>query len=106
MYKKKKESGIFYLVQYNEKVKILLSPTLPAPYFLSPFFNIFVTHPPKINELDTVVTPTPVLWPWQPPKIWNVLHGQVNSGNHGQFHIKNQMTWWSNMVWNTWCADI
>ena len=23
------------------------------------FFKTFVTHPPKINELDTVVTPTP-----------------------------------------------
>ena len=72
MYKNKQESGISYLVQQDEKVKILMSPTLPPPYFLSPFFKTFVTHPPKINELDTVVTPTPVLRPWQPPKIWNV----------------------------------
>ena len=72
MYKYKQESGIFYLVQLDEKVKILLSPTLSPPYVLSPFFKTFVTHPPKINELDTAVTPTPVLRPWQPPKIWNV----------------------------------
>ena len=49
-----------------------LSPTLPPSYFLLPFFKTFVTHPPKINELDTVVTSTPVLRPWQPPKLWNV----------------------------------
>ena len=72
MYKNKQESGISCLVQQDEKVKILLSPTLPLHYFLSPFFKPFVTHPPKINELDTVVIPTPVLRPWQPPKIWNV----------------------------------
>ena len=40
------------------------------PYFSSPFFKTFVTLPPNINELDTVVTPTPVLRPWH-PKIWN-----------------------------------
>ena len=34
-----------------------------TPNFLSPLFKIFVTHPPKINELDTVVTPTAVLRP-------------------------------------------
>ena len=28
-----------------------------TPYFLSSFFKTFVTHPPKINELDSVVTP-------------------------------------------------
>ena len=27
------------------------------PYFLSPFFKTFVTHPNNINELDTVVPP-------------------------------------------------
>ena len=38
-----------------------------APYFLSPLFKTFATHPPKINEFDTVVTPTLTT-----PKIWNV----------------------------------
>ena len=63
VYRNKQESDLFYLVQLDEKVKILLSSTLPPPYFLSPFFKTFVTHPPKINELDNVVTPTPVLRP-------------------------------------------
>ena len=58
-----KESGIFYQAQQDKEVKILLSPTLPPPYFLSPFFKDFVTHPRKINELDTAVTVTPVLRP-------------------------------------------
>ena len=53
----------FLSSQQHKKVKILLSPTLPPPYFLSPFFKTFVTHPLNINELDTVVTPTPVLRP-------------------------------------------
>ena len=34
-----------------------------TPLFLSPFFKTFVTHPPKISELDTAVTATPVLRP-------------------------------------------
>ena len=55
-----------------------LSPTLPPFYFLLPFFNTFVTHPPKINELDTVVTSTPVLRPWQSPKLWNVHQCSVS----------------------------
>ena len=42
--------------QWHKKVKILLSPTLPSPYFSLPFFKSFVTLPPNINELDTVVT--------------------------------------------------
>ena len=35
-----------------------MSPTIPPspPHFLPPFFKPFVTHPPKINELDTAVT--------------------------------------------------
>ena len=88
VYKNKQESDIFYLVQKDEKVKILLSPTLPPPYFMSPFFKNFVTHPPKINELDTVVTPTLVLRPLQPPKIWNVQLSYSNSPgkNFGQMH--------------------
>ena len=43
----------FFIEYSGQKVKILLSPTLPPPYFLSPFFKTFVTHPPKINELNT-----------------------------------------------------
>ena len=35
-----------------------------TPYFLLPFFKTFVIHPPKINDLDTVVPP--------PKKKWNV----------------------------------
>ena len=67
--------GTFFSSQWHKKVKILLSPTLPPPYFLSPFFKTFVTHPNNINELDTVVTPTLVLRPWHPLKIWKVhLH--------------------------------
>ena len=62
----------FFVESVAQKVTILLSPTLPPPYFSSPFFKTFVTHPPNINELDTVVTPTPVLRPWYPLKIWNV----------------------------------
>ena len=38
-------------------------PSTPPPHFLSPFFKTFVTHPPQINELDAVVTPTPLLRP-------------------------------------------
>ena len=63
MNKIKEESGIFYRVQQDEKVKILLSPTPPPPYFLSPLFKTFVIHPPKLHELDTAVTPTPILRP-------------------------------------------
>ena len=49
----------------------MLSPTFPPPYFSSQFFKIFVTHPPNINELDTVVTP-PLSSDPDTPKIWNV----------------------------------
>ena len=58
---------------------MILSPTLPPPYFLSPFFKTFVTHPPKINELDTVVTP-PLSPTLTTPKIWNVHQGGVGGG--------------------------
>ena len=59
--KNKQESCILLSTVGQKSYKIWLSPTLPPPYFLSPFFTTFVTHPPKINELDTVVTTTPVL---------------------------------------------
>ena len=39
------------------------------PSFWSPFFTTFVTHLPKINELDTVVTITPVPDPDTPSKF-------------------------------------
>ena len=51
-----------------------MSPTLPSPYFSSPFFTTFVTHPPNINEWDTVVTATAVADP-DTPRIWNVHLG-------------------------------
>ena len=44
-----------------------------TPHFSSQFFKIFVTHPISINELDTVVTPTPVLWPWHPQNLERAL---------------------------------
>ena len=66
-------------IKINRKVAFLISTVgrksqnmvvtpPPPPYFLSLFFKTFVTHPPKINELDTVVTPTPVLRPLTTPQ--------------------------------------
>ena len=55
----------------------LLSPTLPPPYFLSPFFKTFVTHPPKISELDTVVTTPLSSDPDNPPKFGTCTNGGV-----------------------------
>ena len=34
---------------------VVIHPSTPL-FFVAPFFKTFVTHPPKINELDTVVT--------------------------------------------------
>ena len=60
--KNKQESGIF--IEYRRTKDIVVThPFTPPPNFLSPFFKPFITHPPKINELDTVVTATPVLRP-------------------------------------------
>ena len=69
------------VLKINRKVAFLLSTVgqksqntvvshPSTPHFLSPFFTTFVTHPPKINELDTVVTnTTPVLRPWHLSKF-------------------------------------
>ena len=68
-----------------KKSKYCCHPPFHPPIFLSPFFKTFVTHPPKINELDTVVTPTLILRPLQPPKIWNVqkhFYGLVDKLNN------------------------
>ena len=63
----------FLLNTVGQKSKYGCHPPFhPPPHFLSPFFTNFVSHPPKINELDTVVTITPVLRPWHPLKIWNM----------------------------------
>ena len=67
--KNKQESGNFYRVQWDKKSKYCCHPPFHPPYFLSPFFKIFVTHPPKINDLDTVVTATPVLRPDIPQNL-------------------------------------
>ena len=68
---------VAFFMEYSKtkRSKILLSPTLPHPPFLSPVFKTFVTHPPKINELDTAVTATPVLRPDTPQK--NLERAQV-----------------------------
>ena len=66
-----KKVALFIEYSTDKKVKILLSPTLPTPMFLSPFI---VTHPPKINELVTFVTATPVLRHWHPPKVWTCTY--------------------------------
>ena len=52
---------VAFFIEYSrtKKVEILLSPTFPPYYLLSPFFKPFVTHPPKLNELNNVVTPPP-----------------------------------------------
>ena len=67
--KNTQESDIFYRVQKDKKVEILLSPTLPLPYFLLPFFKTFVTHPPKINELKLLSSLPLSSDPDTPPKF-------------------------------------
>ena len=63
---------VTFFIEYSraKKSKYCCHPPFhPNTYFLSPFFKTFVTHPPKINELNTVVTPTAVLRPWHPSKF-------------------------------------
>ena len=52
-----------------KRSKIVVTYPPPPPNFSSPIFKTFVTHPPNINELDTVVTATPVRRPWHPAKF-------------------------------------
>ena len=66
----------FLLTTVGQKIKILLSPTLPPPYF-----KTFVTHPPKINELDTVVTATPCPPTLTPPNLERALTITLFSGS-------------------------
>ena len=53
-----KESGIFLSSTARQKNQNIVVTHPSTPLFLSPFFKNFVTHPPKINELDTAVTAT------------------------------------------------
>ena len=62
---KNQESGIFLSSTVGRKSQNIVVTHPSTPYFMSPLFKTFVTHSPKINKLDTVVTPTPVLRPWQ-----------------------------------------
>ena len=53
----------FLSSQWHKKSQNTVVTHQSTPYFSSQFFKTFVTHPPNINKLDTVVTPTPVLRP-------------------------------------------
>ena len=53
----------FYIDYSRIKSQNIVVTHPSPPYFLSPFFKTFVTHPLKINEFNTVVTDTPVLRP-------------------------------------------
>ena len=57
----------------------IMSPTLPPPYFSPSFFETFVTHPPNINELDTVVTPPLSSDPDDPLKIGTCTFNLLSS---------------------------
>ena len=56
-------SKVAFFIEYRRTKGQSIVVTHPSTlYFLLPFFKIFVTHSPKINELDTVVTATPKIW--------------------------------------------
>ena len=55
----KKQELAFLLSTIGQKSQNIVVTHPSTPYLLSPFFKTFVTHPPKINELDTAVTATP-----------------------------------------------
>ena len=55
------QSDIFFVEPVAQKNQNIVITRPSTPYFSSQFLKTFVTHPPNINELDTVVTPTPVL---------------------------------------------
>ena len=55
--------ALFCRANSTKKSKYCCHPSFHPPIFCRHSFKTFVTHPPNINELDTVVTPTPVLRP-------------------------------------------
>ena len=61
---KVKRKVAFFLSSTVGRKSLNIVVTHPStPLFFVAILKTFVTHPPKINELDTVVTPTPVLRP-------------------------------------------
>ena len=55
---------VAFFIEYRRTKSQNIVVTRPStPLFFVAILQIFVTHPPKINELDTVLTATPVLRP-------------------------------------------
>ena len=92
MIKNNQESGIFIEHSKTKRSKYCChQPFLPPPPpFLSPFFKTFVTHPPKINELDTAGTATPILRPDTPQKILKRAPGWVGRRNDKNLKLQRR----------------
>ena len=69
VYKNKQESGISYLVQWDEKVKILLSPTLPPPIFCRHSSKLLSPTLPKLMNWILLSPPHLSSAPDNPPKF-------------------------------------
>ena len=69
MYKNKQESGIFYLVKKDAKVKILLSPTLPPPYFCRHSLKRLPPTLPKLMNWILLSAPPLSSNPDNPPEF-------------------------------------
>ena len=78
MYKNKQESDTFLSSTVGRKSQNIVVTHPATPHFLLPSFKTFVTHPPKINESDNVVTPTPSSDPDNPPKFGTCTSKQGN----------------------------
>ena len=60
---------IFYRVQWDKRVRILLSPTTPPPYFLSPFLKTLSPTLPKLMNWILLSPPPLSSDPATPPKF-------------------------------------